>query len=57
MYAGWINSTRWKSNLHVPKQDLKSHEEIPEIIMMVYFPAPVLTEMNPTKQLQNALFS
>lgn len=40
-------------NKFIPEEDLKGHEEIPEIVMMVYFPAPVLAGTNPTKQLKH----
>lgn len=38
---------------YVPKEDLKCHEKTSKIVVMVYFFAPIITEINPTKQLGN----
>ena len=35
----------------VPEKYLKSHEKIPEVVVVIYFSAPVLTWTNSTKQL------
>ena len=42
-----------ESHFYVPKEDLKCHEKTSKIVVMVYFFAPIITEINPTKQLGN----
>ena len=42
----------YQGNTDLPEQDLKCHEKVPEIVVMVYLLAPVLTCANPAKQLK-----